>query len=71
MKWFKINQIPPSIGEEYLVCSDDDTYALATYTKCGWIPFAGPSFKVIGFEVSHFIALPKLPNRKKGEFTPP
>jgi hypothetical protein len=61
MEWIKCSDRMPEILEECLVCSKDQSYALATYLKVGFIPFCGADFRVIKFKVTHWMPLPQPP----------
>jgi len=66
-KWISVKdkKKKPNIDGEYLVCSDKQAYSLAHYCKVGWIPFNGPAFQVIDFNVTHWMPLPKPPSNNE------
>lgn len=62
IEWISV-KIEPEYGGEYLVCSKDNCYALATLIEEGWFPFVGPDFKTINFEVTYWMPLPEPPKQ--------
>ena len=64
LTWNHIIDKFPQKGQEVIVCSYDDCFEFATFMNGEFIPWEGEEFYLRGFQITHWMKVPKPPDRE-------